>query len=293
MALPGVIHLLIFSYLPMFGVIIAFKDYRISPNGFLHALYTSPWVGLDNFKFLFSTEDAWIITRNTLFYNIGGIIIGTVTSVGLAIILSQISNRKRVKNMQVGMLFPHFLSWVVISYFGYTFLSGDKGIINAMLTFFNLESVDWYNEPKYWPFIIFFVGTWKGVGNGSIIYFASIMAIDRSYFEAAMIDGANKWQQIRNITIPHLTPLIIILNILAVGGIFRSDFGLFYQFTRNSGGLYQATNVIDTYIYRGLMNNGDFGMSAAAGLYQSMVGLVLILLTNFIAKKIDPDSGLF
>ncbi|BDP92817.1 sugar ABC transporter permease (plasmid) [Enterococcus faecium] len=293
MLLPGALWLFIFCYIPMFGVVIAFKDFRISSRGFFTSLFNSPWVGWENFKYLFASQDAWIITRNTVVYNVVGILLSTFFTVSLAIILSQMANKRLLKKMQTFMIFPNFLSWVVISYFVYAFLSTDKGLINILLSNFGVEPINWYSEPKYWPFIIVFTSLWKGVGYGSIIYYASIMGIDTSYYEAALVDGASKWQQIRNVVLPHLRSIIVIMLILSVGSIFRADFGLFYQLPRNSGALYDVTNVLDTYVYRGLMNSGDIGMSTAAGLYQSSVGFVLILITNKIVNKLDPSSALF
>lgn len=293
MLLPGALWLFIFCYIPMFGVVIAFKDFRISPGGFFASLMNSPWVGLENFRYLFSSQDAWIITRNTVAYNVAGILLSTTCTVALAIILSQMANKRLLKKLQTLMIFPNFLSWVVISYFVYAFLSTDKGLFNMILAHFGVDQINWYSEPKYWPFIIILTSLWKGVGYGSIIYYASIMGIDTSYYEAALVDGATKWQQIKNVVLPHLRSIIVIMLILSVGNIFRADFGLFYQLPRNSGALYDVTNVLDTYVYRGLMNSGDIGMSTAAGLYQSAVGFVLILLTNKLVNKLDPGSSLF
>lgn len=293
MVLPGALYLLIFAYLPMFGSIIAFKDFRISRDGFFASVFNSEWVGWDNFKYLFSTDSAYVITRNTIVYNLIFIVLGLVLAVGVAIVLSELANKKLAKIYQTGMLFPHFLSWVIVSYFAFTFLSADKGLLNNILDWFGVDSIAWYNETKYWPFIIVIANMWKGVGYGSIVYLAAIIGIDRSYYEAAMIDGATKWQQIRHVTLPLIRPLIIILMILDVGKIFNSDFGLFYQLPRDSGALYSVTNVIDTFVYRGLMSLGDIGMSTAAGLYQSFVGLILVLLTNYIVRKIDNESALF
>ncbi|MGL4911687.1 MAG: ABC transporter permease [Romboutsia sp.] len=293
MVLPGTIWLLIFSYLPMFGLVIAFKDFKVSPGGFIQSLINSEWVGLSNFEFLFSSGDAFRITRNTVVYNIVFIILGLIFAVTIAIALSQLANQKLRKVYQTGMLFPHFLSWVIVSYFVFSFLSYDKGMVNSILGAFGVDPVSWYNEPKYWPFILVFINIWKGVGYGSIVYLAAIVGIDKTYYEAATIDGASKWQQIKNITIPLIVPLMIILTIMAIGGIFRADFGLFYQIPKNSAILYPVTDVIDTYIYKGLMNMGNIGMSTAAGLYQSIVGFILIMATNFAVKKIDPEYGLF
>ncbi|OPA80562.1 sugar ABC transporter permease [Paenibacillus selenitireducens] len=293
MILPGTIWFLVFAYLPMFGTVLAFKDFRISRDGFFASVMNSEWVGFKNFEYLFSTNDAYIITRNTILYNLAFILLGLVISVTFAILLSELVNKKMAKVYQTGMFLPHFLSWVIISYFAFTFLSMDKGVLNQIITFFGGEKISWYSESKYWPFILIFVGIWKGVGYNSVIYLASITGIDKSYYEAAVIDGATKWKQIRYITIPLLKPLMIILTILAIGGIFRSDFGLFYQLPKDSGALYPVTNVIDTFVYRGLMNMGDVGMSTAAGLYQSLVGLVLILIANYIVRKLERDHAIF
>lgn len=293
MILPGTIWFLIFAYLPMFGTVLAFKDFRISPDGFFASVFNSEWVGFRNFEYLFTTNDAYIITRNTILYNLAFIILGLIIAVGFAIMLSELVNKRTAKVYQTGMFLPHFLSWVIISYFAFTFLSVDKGTLNQIITYFGGEPISWYAEAKYWPFILVFVGIWKGVGYNSVIYLAAITGIDKSYYEAAVIDGANKWKQTRYITIPLLKPLMIILTILAIGGIFRSDFGLFYQLPKDSGALYPVTNVIDTFVYRGLINMGDIGMSTAAGLYQSLVGLVLILVANYIVRRIEKDHAIF
>ncbi|MDZ5711424.1 ABC transporter permease [Jeotgalibacillus haloalkalitolerans] len=293
MVLPGLIWLIVLKYIPMFGQIIAFKDFRFHPDGFFASVFHSEWVGFENFQFLFSTNDAYIITRNTLLYNIGFIVIGLILAVAVAIILSEITKQRLAKIYQTGMLFPHFLSWVVVSYFVFAFLSTDRGLFNSVLEFFGADPVSWYNEPGYWPYFIMGISQWKGVGFSSIVYLAAIVGIERTYYEAAMIDGANKWQQIKHVTIPMIMPLIVILTILNIGSIFSADFGLFYQIPRDSGPLYSVTNVIDTYVYRGLMTMGDIGMSTAAGLYQATVGFILILLTNYIVRKIDEENALF
>ena len=293
MALPGFIWMIFFFYIPVLGNIVAFKDFRYSPDGFLASLKNSPWIGFDNFKFLFSSSDAYLITRNTLLYNIAFILIGLVCAILFAVVLSEIRSRKMIKIYQTSMLLPYFLSWVIIGYFVYAFLSPDKGLLNSMITSFGAEAINWYNEPKYWPFILIVLGVWKSVGYSSIIYFAAIMGINPTYYEAAMVDGATKWQQIRHVTLPQLIPLITILSILSVGNIFKADFGLFYQVTRNSGVLYEVTSVLDTYVYNGLANTGDIGMAAAAGLYQSVVGCVLLIAANAVVRKLDDSSALF
>ncbi|MEC0371178.1 ABC transporter permease [Paenibacillus chibensis] len=293
MVLPATIWFLLFSYLPMVGTIIAFKSYRYSRDGFWASLFQSDWVGFKNFKFLFATHDAYIITRNTLLYNLAFIILGLICSVAMAVVLSEIVNKKLAKVYQTGMFLPHFLSWVIIGYFAFAFLSEDKGVLNQILTGMGLHPISWYSDKTYWPVILIVMNVWKELGYTSVMYLAAIVGIDRSYYEAAMIDGASKWQQFKNITLPAISPLIITLTLLNVGRIFYSDFGLFFQLPRDSGALYAVTNTIDTYVYRGLTATGEIGMSTAAGLYQSLVGFILVMAANLIVRRIDKDSSLF
>lgn len=293
MVLPASLWFLFFSYLPMAGLVIAFKQYRVSRDGFWASIVNSDWVGLKNFSFLFSTNDAYIITRNTVLYNLFFIVIGLILSVGLAIVLSEIANKRLAKVYQTGMFLPYFLSWIIVGYFVFSFLSLDRGVLNRLLSQFGIDPINWYSDPTWWPVILVVVFLWKSIGYNSVVYLAAIMGIDRSLYEAAMIDGANKWQQIRNITIPMLKPLIIILTLLAIGKIFYADFGLFYQVPRDSGPLYSVTNVIDTYVFRGLKATGEIGMSTAAGLYQSLVGFILVITSNYIVRRYDKDNALF
>lgn len=293
MVLPGALWFLFFSYLPMFGTIIAFKEYRFSRHGFWASIVNSKWVGWKNFEFLFSTNDAYIITRNTLLYNIAFIILGLILSVVMAVVLSEITNKRLAKVYQTGMFLPYFLSWVIVGYFAFSFLSSERGLLNHLFQSMGIDSIQWYSDPKVWPYILILVYLWKAVGYNSVVYLAAIMGIDRSLYEAAMIDGASKFQQIRNITIPLLKPIITIMTLLAVGKIFYADFGLFFQVPRDSGTLYSVTNVIDTYVYRGLKTTGEIGMSTAAGLYQSVVGFILVMVSNLIVRKYDKDSALF
>lgn len=292
LTIPGAIWFLVFAYLPMFGVIVAFKRWRIH-GGFFESLMNSKWVGFDNFKFLFQSSDAWLITKNTVLYNIVFIILGIVLPVTLAILLNELLNKKLAKFYQSSMFLPYFLSWVVVSYCLYAFLSPEKGYVNGILQSMGGKGISWYTEPKYWPFIIIFMSQWKAVGYGTVVYLASICGIDKSYYEAAMIDGASKFQQIKYITVPLLKPVMIIMFITSIGGMFRGDLGLFYQLPKDSGALYPVTNVIDTYVYRGLMNLGDIGMSSAASLYQSFVGLILIVTSNAIVIKVDEENAFF
>ena len=292
MVLPVTVWLILVSYLPMFGIVIAFKDYKIHKNGFLYSLIYSKWVGLKNFEYLFKT-DAWLITRNTILYNIVFIVTGLIFSVTFAILLCEVANRRLAKFYQTTMFLPHFLSWVVVGYFFYGFLSIDKGFFNQILKIMGKEPVLWYSDPSPWPFILIFMNLWKGTGYGSVVYMAAIMGIDKTYYEAAMLDGASKWQQIKHITLPMLKPVMIILTVLALGRIFNSDFGLFYQVPRDSGALYDVTNVIDTFVFRGLRTFSNIGMTAAAGFYQSIMGFLLVLISNYIINKIDSENALF
>ena len=293
MVLPGAAWLILFFYIPVFGNIVAFKDYHITGEGFIDSVMKSKWVGFDNFKFLFSSKDAYIITRNTVLYNLGFIFLGLIVSVGIAIIFSELRSKRVVKVLQTSMLFPYFLSWVIISFFTDAFLNVDKGLVNHILTSFGMKAINFYSELWIWPALLLFLGIWKGFGYSSVMYYATIMGIDPTFYEAATVDGASKWQRIRNITIPQLSSLITVLTILAVGNIFRADFGLFYQIPHNAGALYSVTNVIDVYVYNGLTKSGDIGMTAAAGLYQSVVGLVFVLISNIIARRIDKNAALF
>ena len=293
MVLPGAAWLILFFYIPVFGNIVAFKDYHITGEGFIDSVMKSKWVGFDNFKFLFSSKDAYIITRNTVLYNLGFIFLGLIVSVGIAIIFSELRSKRVVKVLQTSMLFPYFLSWVIISFFPDAFLNVDKGLVNHILTSLGMKAINFYSELWIWPALLLFLGIWKGFGYSSVMYYATIMGIDPTYYEAATVDGASKWQRIRNITIPQLSSLITVLTILAVGNIFRADFGLFYQIPHNAGALYSVTNVIDVYVYNGLTKSGDIGMTAAAGLYQSVVGLILVLISNIFARRIDKNSALF
>ncbi|MDD2504399.1 MAG: ABC transporter permease subunit [Clostridia bacterium] len=294
LALPTSVWYILFSYLPMFGIIVAFKRFKPLPKtNYIISLLKSEFVGIDNFKFLFATPDAWIMFRNTLLYNAVFIILGVLIPVTLAILISQLRSKVMAKVYQTSIFLPYFLSWVVVSYFVFSFLSVDKGLANSILKLIGRDPVQWYMESKYWPYILIFLNVWKGMGYGMVIYLASITGIDTTLYEAAIIDGANKRQQVRYITLPMLQPIIIILFILSVGRIFSSDFGLFYRVPRNSGPLVDVTQTIDVYVYKALMGMNNIGFSSAAAFLQSIFGLVTILSANFIVKKIDPESGLF
>ena len=292
MVLPGFVWVFIMSYLPMGGVILAFKRLRFK-GSFINSVISSEWVGLKNFRFLFGSSDAWVITRNTVLYNFAFIVLGTIAAVSLAILMGNMLRTTLRSFYQSIFLFPNFISWVVVSYFTLAFLQPTNGLLNSWLAAFGVEPVEWYSEIKHWPYILIITNIWKGIGFGASLYLAQVLSIDRALYEAAKIDGATTWQQITNITLPFLRRLIIVLNLLALGNIFRADFGLFFQVTQNVGLLYPVTDVIDTYVYRSLISSGDIPMATAAGLYQSLVGFVLIISTNALVRKLDEESSLF
>lgn len=295
MTLPGAIWLLLLRYLPMFGLVMAFKDYRIySPNPtFYNNLKHSEWVGIDKFKFIFASSDSWKMIRNTIGYNAVWIVLGLVIAVAFAIMLSEVTNKFVAKTYQTLMFFPYFMSWVVASYFVLAFLDPTRGLIANMQRSRGLTATNWYSDPKPWPIILTLSYMWKNIGYSTVLYLAAITGIDTSQYEAASIDGATKWQQIKYVTLPHLKPMIVILFIMNVGKIFNADFGLFYNVPQNSGSLYPATQVIDTYVYNVMMVTGDQSMSAAAGFLQNIVGFICIMTANTIVRKVDEDSSLF
>ncbi|MDD2955306.1 MAG: ABC transporter permease subunit [Oscillospiraceae bacterium] len=289
MMIPGLLYLLINNYLPMAGLVIAFKDvdYR-------KGIFGSDWIGFKNFEYLFSTEDAWVITRNTMGYNIAFIIINTCLSVFVAILLSEMVAKGAKRFYQSAILLPFLLSMVIIGYLGNAMMNTELGFLNkSILPLMGMDPVSWYMEPKLWVFILPIVYAWKEVGYLSIIYYSAVLGIDTEYYEAASLEGATKLQQIYYITVPLIKPVIYTMVLLSIGKIFRSDFGLFYHVPLNSGTLYSTTNVIDTYVYRGLMQLGDIGMSSAAGAYQAIVGFIFVLISNLVVKKTSPDNALF
>lgn len=290
LSLPTTIWYILFCYIPMFGIIIAFKNYKITPGkGFVYNLLNSDWVGLKNFKFLFKSGDFIILLRNTIGYNVIFVILGIVIPMALAVMMSLIFSRRKSKVYQTMMFFPHFMSWVVVSYFVYAFLSTDKGLLNTLLG----TKIQWYTESRYWPFILVFMQIWKTVGYNMVVYLASITGIDGTYYEAAVIDGATKWQQVKYITLPSVKPIVVMMFILNIGKIFYSDFGLFWQVTRGvPGSLFNVASTIDTYVYTALQGTAPIGMSAAVSFFQSVACCMTILAANWIVSKIDSDSAI-
>lgn len=279
----------IYNYLPMGGLVIAFKNYKYNLG-----IFGSEWVGFKNFEFFVTSSDFIRLVRNTLGLNFIFIVVGIFSAVVLAIMLYELKSKLATKVYQTALLTPHFLSWVVAAYMFYAFLHPEHGIINQFLeNALHIDGVDWYAKPAAWPFILTLASIWKNVAMDSIMYYAALMAIDSSLFEAARIDGANKMQINLRIIVPSLVPLITVLTIMKIGGIFRADFGLFYQIPRNIGALYPTTDVVDTYIFRTMRVIGDMGMSSAVGFLQSIIGFALVMITNACVKKVDSSSSLF
>jgi len=289
MALPSIILLIAFNYIPMFGQLLAFKAFDVQKG-----IFGSPWNGIDNFKYLFTTTDAWIITRNTVLYNVAFIAVNLVLAISLAIALNELRSKRAAKVFQTIFIMPHFLSIAIIAIIVFAFLGQTNGFVNVVRKFFGAKrDVNWYYNVSFWPGFLVFLNAWKGVGYSAVVYLASITGISMEYYEAAMLDGASKMQQVRYITLPHLRSIATILLIMSIGSIFNGDFGMFYVVTQNTGQLYPVTQVIDTYVYNALMSMNDIGRSSAATFYQSFVGLVMVMLSNGIVRKIDPENSLF
>ena len=286
--LPSLITIILFRYLPMFGLVLPFKNMSSITNGF----FNSEWCGFDNFKFIFSGSDAIIAVRNTILYNLGFIIVNIVLGVLVALMLFELSS-KFVKIYQTLIFLPYFISWVVGAFVVKGFLDTDYGIINNLLANFSFDKIEWYSDPKYWPFIIMVISAWKGLGYNVVLYYASLIGINPEYYEATRLDGANKFQQIIYVSIPMIKRVIVVLFILNVGKIMHADFGLFYNVPLNISALRSTTDVLDTYVYRAMVELGDIGMSSATAFFQSVIGFVLVVLTNLFVKRIDEEKSLF
>lgn len=293
LSLPTLLWFLIFSYLPMFGIIIAFKVYKLSPggHGFIYNLLHSEWAGFGNFKYFFTSNSFSMLLRNTILYNIAFIIISASVAVGGALMLSNMRNKRGSKVYQTMMFLPYFMSWVVISYFVYALLTPERGYVNGIIRAMGGEGIMWYQEPKYWPFIIIFLNTWKGMGYGMVLYLASITGIDPSLYEAAVMDGATKAQQARHITLPAIKPVFIMMLILDCGKIFNSDFGLFFQVTGQlPASLYTTASTFDTFIYMSIQSSSPIGQTAAASFFQAICSCATILLANWVVSKLDNEN---
>ena len=285
MMLPGIAYMIVNNYLPMFGITIAFKNLDYSKG-----IFGSEWVGLKNFEFLFRSKDFFMIIRNTILYNIVFILGGTFASLAIAVMMTELGKHRIAKVLQPIICFPNMISIVIVAYLVYGFLGGDGWINNTLL---KGDGISWYSKPEYWPFILTLVHFWKGAGYGSIIYIATMSGIDVGLYEAAKLAGATNMQQIRLITSPIIRPMIMLMLLLSIGRIFSSDFGLFLQVPMDSGALYNTTQTIDTYVYRALMKLNDVSMSSAASVFQSIMGFILVMLSNLLVRKVDPQSSLF
>ena len=295
LAVPTTVWFLLFCYLPMFGIILAFKDYKIvdATRSFVYNLFHSKWAGFKNFKYFLTLRDFPRIFRNTVLYNAVFIVLDIVLPVSLAIMINNIYSKRCSKTYQTLMFMPHFMSWVVISYFVYAFLVTDKGLLNSIIRAFGGENINWYAEAKYWPVILTIMHIWKVLGYSMVVYLASITGIDTSLYEAAVLDGASKSQQARYITLPSLRPMIVLMFIMAVGHIFNSDFGLFYQVTRGAGQpLTPMVATFDVKIFQMVTTSPNLGQNAAASMFQSIIGCITILGANWIVRKVDPDSAM-
>ena len=287
--LPGAVYLILNNYIPIVGIFIAFKNIN-----FTVGIFQSKWVGLKNFQFLFKTKDSGIIIRNTVLYNLTFIIIGTIVAIFIALLICELKEARLAKVSQAVLLMPYLLSWIIIAYIVYGLLGVDTGLINnSILKPLGMQTVNWYATPQRWPYILVIVHLWRNTGYQAIVYMASISGIDPAIYEAARIDGAGRVKQICLITLPLIRPTVITMVLMAIGNIFYSSFGLFYQVPMDSGLLYSVTQTIDTYVYRALMQLGSIEMSAAAGVFQSVVGFIVVLIANGITRKVDKDNALF
>lgn len=288
MMLPALIYLFINNYLPMSGLVLAFEKYNVKDG-----IWGSQFTGFKNFTFLLKNNDLPILFRNTLGYNLCFILINLVLGVTLAILITEITNLKFRKAAQSSILFPFVVSIVIVSYMVRAFLDPEAGLLNHLLVSMGRQKVAWYDTAKYWPFILIFVNTWKGVGYGCILYISSILGIDMSLYESASLDGATKFQKIRYITLPFLKPTMITVSLLSLGRVFNSDFGLFFQVPQNSGLISSTTQTIDTFVYNVLITQSNVGMSAAASFFQSVMGFLMIMVFNAITRKISRENALF
>lgn len=287
LAIPGLLFLLAFKYVPLFGLVIPFKNLDYAKG-----IFKSDWCGFDNFKFFFQSADAYRVTRNTIVLNLTFIAVTICLSIALALILFELG-KKEVKIYQTLLFVPYFVSWVVAGYVVYAFLDPYLGAITNIIENSGGIAPNFYNEAKFWPFILLLAYVWKNIGYMTLLFYATLMGMDTTQFEAAALDGANRLQIATKISLPYLKTTIIMITLLQIGKIFYADFGMFYFLTKDSGMLYATTDVIDTYVYRALRVSGNVGMSSAVGLYQSVVGFILVMVSNLVVRKIDKDSALF
>lgn len=288
MLLPAVIFTIIFAYIPMGGVVIAFKDYKYNLG-----IFGSPWVGLQNFKYFVTSGKMWLLTRNTLAYNLMFMAADTIFQIFMAILITEMCTKYYKRSLQSIMMLPHFLSWVIIGGLAYSILNYEFGTLNMVLTNMGLDRIDVYNNAGIWKWIFLFIRLWQGTGYGMIFYLAAITGINPELYEAAYLDGCGLMKRIRYVTLPMILPTVCILILLGLGGILKGNMDMFYQLVGDNSNLYDATDVIDTYVFRSLTKLKDYTVTTAAGLYQQVIGFLLVVTVNLIVKKIDPDSAIF
>lgn len=290
MMIPGIIFFIIFCYVPMVGLIMAFENFNI-----MDGVFGSQFNGIENFKFLLSPSMLPDLSRavyNTVFLNVLWIVSGTIAAVGLAVVFNEIRRSRLSKLTQSLSILPNFLSWVIIALFLDVFLNTRTGIVTNLLANVGIK-LNFYQDPKVWPLVLVVLKIWQGAGYGSIIYLATITGIDSQIYEAAEIDGASRWTQITKITLPILMPTVVLLTLFSIGKIFNGDFGMLYAIIGDNSTLYPTTDVIDTYVYRMMRTLNEFGLSTAVGLVQSVVGLFMVMIANWLAKKFAPQSAIF
>lgn len=288
MLLPGVIYTFVFAYWPLPGILLAFKEFRVRLG-----IWDSPWIGLENFTFLFKSTMFWRLMRNTVLYNVAYILTGLFFPIFFAICLERIRKKISLKILQSSFLLPNFISIIIVSFIVYAFLSPDGGFINSLIVKFGGKPISFYSEAKYWPFILVFVDIWKGVGFSTLIYYGTIMGIDQNLYDAAEIDGASEWKKIKNVTLPHLKSIVMLILINSMGSLLDSSTGLHYNVTMNTGAILSTTDVLGTYVMRGLLDNTNYGSSSAIAFFTQVFGFVMVFVTNSIVRKVDPDSAMF
>lgn len=285
LVIPAILMVIIFSYIPMFGITIAFKDYSFNLG-----IFDSPFVGFDNFKLFFASSNFWTLIRNTLGYSLASLILGPIVAIFFALMLDIVRKKYFIKFFQTSMFLPYFLSWIVVGFITHTLFEYNAGILNQILNFFGHESITIYTEPKYWPFILTFLHIWKGIGMSVMMFYGTILGLDGEVEEASLIDGCSYLQYVRHIVLPHLKEIVIIMTIMGIGNVFRSDWGMHYYIPKDTGALYAVTDTLDVFIQRSLLVGGSVSASSAASLMQSILGLVLVLTVNSVIKRLDEDG---
>ena len=288
MAVPALLYFFLFKYAPMYGMLLAFKNYKLTKG-----IWGSDWVGLKNFEFFFRSGVAVFTVFNTIYINVLIIVVGTVTQLLLALLLNEVGRTLPKRVIQSVYFFPYFVSWIIVSSLIYTFFKSEGGFINTVRETVGLERISFYSQPQYWRGILVLANTWKWVGYGVVIYLATIAGVDPNLYESADLDGANRVQKMAHITWPHVVPVVVLLTLLKVGQIFYGNFGMIYAIVKDNGLLLRTTEVIDTYVFRAMRVTGNFSMSTAMGLLQSVAGMLMILGVNGLVRKANSEWAIF